>query len=90
MKNMAGSLTALGLATAIVIGQGDRLLHAQNATDPNAAPNPYRMEEFAFNCPTGVNSELQSEWKSITATERHSGFSSVAVATHASARPSIQ
>ena len=43
MKNMAGSLTALGLATAIVIGQGDRLLHAQNATDPNAAPNPYRM-----------------------------------------------
>lgn len=53
MKNMAGSLTALGLATAIVIGQGDRLLHAQNATDPNAAPNPYRMEELRVQLPDG-------------------------------------
>jgi len=53
MKHMAGPLTALGLAAAIVIGQGEQLLHAQNATDPNAAPNPYRMEELRVQLPDG-------------------------------------
>ena len=37
MRNMVGLLTALALSTAIVIGQGERLLHAQNANDPNGA-----------------------------------------------------
>jgi hypothetical protein len=53
MRNMVGLLTALVLSTAIVIGQGDRLLHAQNTNDPNAAPNPYRMEELRVQLPDG-------------------------------------
>ena len=53
MRNMVGLLAALVLSTAIVIGQGDRLLHAQNTNDPNAAPNPYRMEELRIQLPDG-------------------------------------
>ncbi len=51
MKNMVGLLAALGLSAAIVIAQGDARLHAQSAEDPNAAPNPYRMEDFHVQLP---------------------------------------
>ncbi|MBO0717665.1 MAG: hypothetical protein J2P55_10080, partial [Rhizobiales bacterium] len=53
MRNMVGLIAAVGLSTAIVIGQGYRLLHAQNVNDPNAAPNPYRMEELRIQMPDG-------------------------------------
>jgi hypothetical protein len=53
MRNMLGLLAALALSTAIVVGQGSRLLHAQNTNDPNAAPNPYRMEELRIQLPDG-------------------------------------
>jgi hypothetical protein len=49
MRKMLRLLSSLGLSTAIVIGYGGRLLNAQN--DPNAAPNPYRMEEFRVQLP---------------------------------------
>lgn len=49
MRKMLRLLSLLGLSTAIVIGYGGRLLNAQN--DPNAAPNPYRMEEFRVQLP---------------------------------------
>ena len=53
MKKMVRLFSALGLSTAIVIGCGERLLYAQNTNDPNAAPNPYRMEEFPVQMPDG-------------------------------------
>ena len=51
MRKMLRLLSLLGLSTAIVIGYGGRLLNAQNINDPNAAPNPYRMEEFRVQLP---------------------------------------
>lgn len=51
MKRMVQSLSALGLSTAIMIGCGHSLLYAQSTNDPNAAPNPYRMEEFRLQLP---------------------------------------
>jgi hypothetical protein len=51
MKKMVRLMRALGLSTAIAIGYGGRLLNAQNINDPNAAPNPYRMEEFRVQLP---------------------------------------
>src|SRR5580704_3598117 len=51
MKKMVQSLSALGLSTAIMIGCGHSLLYAQSTNDPNAAPNPYRMEEFRLQLP---------------------------------------
>ena len=50
---MVRLFSALGLSTAIVIGCGARLLYAQNTNDPNAAPNPYRMEELRVQLPDG-------------------------------------
>jgi hypothetical protein len=53
MRKMVQLLSALGLSTAIMIGCGGKLLHAQNTNDPNSAPNPYRMEEFRVQLPDG-------------------------------------
>ncbi len=46
MRTMGGLLAALGLSAGIVIGQGNARLRAQNTEDPNAAPNPYHMEDL--------------------------------------------
>ena len=53
MKKMVRLLSASGLSIAILIGCGGRLLYAQNTNDPNAAPNPYHMEEFRVQMPDG-------------------------------------
>ncbi len=53
MRTMVGLLAALGLLAGIVIGQGNAQLHAQNTEDPNAAPNPYHMEDFHVQLPDG-------------------------------------
>ena len=77
MKKMVRLLSALGLSTAIVIGCGERLLYAQNTNDPNAAPNPYRMEEFPVQMPDGrklgapIGVEIdQSDGKTLWVYER--------------------
>ena len=77
MKKMVRLLSALGLSTAIVIGCGERLLYAQNTNDPNAAPNPYRMEEFPVQLPDGrklgapIGVEIdQSDGKTLWVYER--------------------
>jgi hypothetical protein len=44
-------LSALALSTAIAIAYGNGLGYAQNANDPNGAPNPYRMEEVRLQLP---------------------------------------
>ena len=77
MKKMVRLFSALGLSTAIVIGCGERLLYAQNTNDPNAAPNPYRMEEFPVQMPDGrklgapIGVEIdQSDGKTLWVYER--------------------
>ena len=76
MKKMVRLFSALGLSTAIVIGCGGRL-HAQNTNDPNAAPNPYRMEELRVQLPDGrklgapIGVEIdQSDGKTLWVYER--------------------
>jgi DNA-binding beta-propeller fold protein YncE len=51
MKQLVRLLSALAASSAIMIGGAESLLYAQNANDPNAAPNPYRMEEFPVQLP---------------------------------------
>jgi hypothetical protein len=51
MKELVRLLTALAASSAIMIGCAESLLYAQSANDPNAAPNPYRMEEFPVQLP---------------------------------------
>ena len=77
MKKMVRLLSALGLSTVVVIGCGGRLLYAQNTNDPNAAPNPYRMEEFRVQMPDGrklgapIGVEIdQSDGKTLWVYER--------------------
>ncbi len=77
MKKMVRLLSALGLSIAIVIGCGGRRLYAQNTNDPNAAPNPYRMEEFRVQLPDGrklgapIGVEIdQSDGKTLWVYER--------------------
>jgi len=53
MSKAVRLLSAFGLSSAILIGWGDGLLFAQSTNDPNAAPNPYRMEEFRVQMPNG-------------------------------------
>ena len=57
MRKALRSLRTLGLSTVIVIGVGGGLLQAQEKAqeknDPNAAPNPYRMEEISVQLPNG-------------------------------------
>ena len=76
MKKMVRLFSALGLSTAIVIGCGGGL-HAQNTNDPNAAPNPYRMEELRVQLPDGrklgapIGVEIdQSDGKTLWVYER--------------------
>ena len=77
MKKMVRLFSALGLSTAIVIGCGARLLYAQNTNDPNAAPNPCRMEELRVQLPDGrklgapIGVEIdQSDGKTLWVYER--------------------
>ena len=77
MKKMVRLLRALGLSAAIMIGCEGRLLYAQNTNDPNAAPNPYRMEEFPVQLPDGrklgapIGVEIdQSDGKTLWVYER--------------------
>jgi hypothetical protein len=77
MKKMVRLVSALALSTAIVIGCGGKLLYAQNTNDPNAAPNPYRMEEFPVQMPDGrklgapIGVEIdQSDGKTLWVYER--------------------
>ena len=77
MRKMVQLLSALGLSTAIMIGCGGKLLYAQNTNDPNAAPNPYRMEEFGVQLPDGrklgapIGVEIdQSDGKTLWVYER--------------------
>jgi hypothetical protein len=77
MRKMVQLLSALGLSTAIMIGCGGKLLYAQNTNDPNAAPNPYRMEEFRVQLPDGrklgapIGVEIdQSDGKTLWVYER--------------------
>ena len=77
MKKMVRLFSALGLSTAIVIGCGGGLLYAQNINDPNAAPNPYRMEELRVQLPDGrklgapIGVEIdQSDGKTLWVYER--------------------
>src|SRR5215468_12668424 len=51
MKELVRLLSALAASSAIMIGCAESLLYAQSANDPNAAPNPYRMEEFPVQLP---------------------------------------
>ena len=51
MKYLVRLLSALAASSAIIIGGAESLLYAQNVNDPNAAPNPYRMEEFPVQLP---------------------------------------
>jgi hypothetical protein len=51
MTKTVQPLSALALSTAITIAYGNGLLHAQSTNDPNAAPNPYRMEEVRLQLP---------------------------------------
>jgi hypothetical protein len=53
MGKMVWLLSAFGLSIAILIGWGDGLLFAQSTNDPNAAPNPYRMEDVRVQMPNG-------------------------------------
>jgi hypothetical protein len=53
MGKMVWLLSAFGLSSAILIGWGDGLLFAQSTNDPNAAPNPYRMEDVRVQMPNG-------------------------------------
>ena len=77
MRKMVQLLSALGLSTAIMIGCGGKLLYAQDTNDPNAAPNPYRMEEFTVQLPDGrklgapIGVEIdQSDGKTLWVYER--------------------
>jgi hypothetical protein len=51
MKKTGQLLSALALSTAITMVYGDGLLYAQSTSDPNGAPNPYRMEEVRVQLP---------------------------------------
>ena len=56
MRKALRSLRTLGLSTVIVIGVGgvsQAQEKAQEKNDPNAAPNPYRMEEISVQLPNG-------------------------------------
>jgi hypothetical protein len=53
MDKMVRLLSVFGLSSAILIGWGDGLLFAQSTDDPNAAPNPYRMEDVSVQMPNG-------------------------------------
>src|ERR1700758_2828954 len=82
IRNTVWLLTVL--SAAIVIGQGNGLLHAQNTNDPNAAPNPYRMEELRVQLPDGrklgspIGVEIdQSDGKTLWLFERCGGDSCV-------------
>ena len=53
MRKLVGLLATVGLTAAIVVGYGNKSLYAENTNDPNAAPNPYRMEELRVQMPNG-------------------------------------
>ena len=53
MSKVARLLSVFGLSTAILIGGSNGLLVAQGNNDPNATPNPYRMEEVPVEMPNG-------------------------------------
>jgi hypothetical protein len=88
MKKMVPLLSALGLSIAIVIGCGGRLL-AQNTNDPNAAPNPYRMEEFRVQLPDGRKLGAPIGVEIDQSDARHCGFTSAVEPTPASVLQSI-
>ncbi len=53
MTKMIWLLSVLGVSAVFVAGFGRQPLYAQNTTDPNAAPNPYHMQDFRLQLPEG-------------------------------------
>jgi hypothetical protein len=90
MRKTVGLLTALGLSTAIVIGYGNRSLYAENTNDPNAAPNPYRMEDVRVQLPDGRKLGAPIGVEIDHSDGKTRGCSSAAAATPASVRRSIR
>ena len=53
MNTMVRLLSAFGFASAMMLAWSNAPLFAQSSSDPNAAPNPYRMEEVRVQMPEG-------------------------------------
>jgi hypothetical protein len=90
MKRTVQSLSALALSTVITIACGDGLLYAQSTNDPNAAPNPYRMEEFQLQLPDDRKLGAPIGVEIDHSDGKNCGSTSAAAATAAPVRRSIR